>query len=79
MIEAGAASFHEWELRTRVRIAVKPVINTPKRCPKSLADCVVTHSSWQKEVGFDNLCEIVDGRPRGIDTLIHHMRGMVSF
>ena len=30
-----------------------------------------------QEVGFDNLCEIVDGRPRGIDTLTQHMRGMV--
>ena len=30
-----------------------------------------------QEVGFDNLCGIVDGRPRGIDTLIQHMRGMV--
>ena len=28
-----------------------------------------------QEVGFDNLCEIVDGRPRGIDTLNRHMRG----
>ena len=30
-----------------------------------------------QEVGFVNLCEIVDGTPRGIDTLINHMRGMV--
>ena len=30
-----------------------------------------------QEVGFDNLCEIIDGRPCGIDTLINHMRGMV--
>ena len=30
-----------------------------------------------QEVGFDYLCEIVDGIPRGIDTLIQHMRGMV--
>ena len=29
------------------------------------------------EVGFDNLCEIIDGRPCGIDTLIIHMRGTV--
>ena len=27
-------------------------------------------------VGLDNLCEIVDGRPSGIDTLISHMRGV---
>ena len=25
----------------------------------------------------DNLCEIVDGTPRGIDTLINHMREIV--
>ena len=30
-----------------------------------------------QEAGFDSLCEIIDGRPRGIDTLINHMRGMV--
>ena len=30
-----------------------------------------------QELGFDNLCEIVDGTPRGIGTLINHMRGMV--
>ena len=29
------------------------------------------------EVGFDNLCEIVDGIPQGIDTLIQHVSGMV--
>ena len=28
-----------------------------------------------QEVGFDNLWEIVDRRPCGIDTLIQHMRG----
>ena len=31
------------------------------------------------EVGFDNLCEIVDGRPRGVDTLILHIGGMFFF
>ena len=30
-----------------------------------------------QEVSFDNLCELVDGRPRGIDTLLQHVRGMV--
>ena len=30
------------------------------------------------EVGFDNLCEIIDGRLCRIDTLINHMRGMVQ-
>ena len=42
-------------------------INTLRRCPKFAA----------QEVGFDTPCEIVDGTPRGIDTLITHMRGMV--
>ena len=32
-----------------------------------------------QEVGFDNLCEIVDGTPRVFDTLINHVRGMVFF
>ena len=35
-------------------------------------DCVAT-----LEVGSDNLCEITDGRPSGINTLISHMREMV--
>ena len=30
-----------------------------------------------QEVGFDNLFEIINGRPCGIDTLISHMQGMV--
>ena len=30
-----------------------------------------------QEVGLDNVCEIMGGRPSGIDTLISHMRGMV--
>ena len=30
-----------------------------------------------REFGFDKWCEIADGRPRGIDTLIEHLRGMV--
>ena len=30
-----------------------------------------------QEVDFNSLCEIVDGTPRDIDTLINHMRGMV--
>ena len=29
-----------------------------------------------QEVGYDHLCEIVDGRPRAVDTLIQHVRGM---
>ena len=30
-----------------------------------------------QEVGFDSLCEIVEGRPCGIETLIQHVRRMV--
>ena len=30
-----------------------------------------------QEVGLDNLCEIVDGKPHGINTLIRHLREMV--
>ena len=30
-----------------------------------------------QEAGFDNLREIIDGRPRGIEALISHMRGTV--
>ena len=30
-----------------------------------------------QEVGFDQLCEIVDGTLRVIDTVINHVRGMV--
>ena len=51
----------------------------------------ISHSTWYigdlhveamsrvaaQEVGFDNLCEIVDGRLRGIDSLIHHLRRII--
>ena len=30
-----------------------------------------------QEVGFDDLCEIIDGRPSGIEALISHMRETV--
>ena len=30
-----------------------------------------------QEVGFHIVCEIINGRPRGVDTLISHTRGMV--
>ena len=51
------------------------VINMLKHCQKSATDCVATFVAAQ-EVGFD-LCEIVDGTPQGIDTLIRHLRGKV--
>ena len=54
------------------------VINISKRCQMSVTDWAATQSpAAAQEVGFDNLCEIMDGRPCGIDTLINHMRGMV--
>ena len=72
-----AASFHEWEFRTRLRIACKSgdqyIEAMSNVCDGLRGDAVVA----AQEVGLDNLREIVDGRPRGIDTLINHMRGMV--
>ena len=72
-----AASFHEWEFRTRLCIAVKLGINSSQRCPKSVTDCMVTHSSRHKKLASIICAKFVDGRPRGIDTLIRHTRGMV--
>ena len=73
-----AASFHEWEFRTRLRTACKSGDQffeaMSKVCDGLHGDAFVA----AQEVGFDNLCEMVGGRPRGVDTLIHHMRGMVS-
>ena len=72
-----AASFHEWEFRTRLRIAGKTgdqyIEAMSKVCDGLRGDAFVA----AQEVGFDNLCGIVDGTLRGIDTLINHMRGMV--
>ena len=48
-------------------LLVKWVINTLKQCQKSAA----------QEVGFVNLCEIINGIPCGIDTLTNFMRGIV--
>ena len=71
------ASFHEWEFRTRQRTAGKIGDQffeaMSKVCDGLRGDAFVT----AQEVGFDNLCDIVDRRPCGIDTLIHHMGGMV--
>ena len=70
-------SFHEWEFRTRLRIAGKSgdqYIEAMSRvCAGLRGDAFVT----AQEVGFDNLREIVDRRPCGIDTLMQHVRGMV--
>ena len=72
-----AASFREWEFRTRLRIAGKTgdqyIEAMSKVCDGLRGDAFVA----EQEVGFNNLCEIVDGRPRGIDTLTRRMRGMV--
>ena len=72
-----AASCHELEIRTRLRIAGKSgdqYIEEMSKVGDGLrGDALVA----AQEVGFDDLCEIVDGRPCGIDTLINHMRGMV--
>ena len=43
----------------------------------ALDDALLDAFVAAQEVGFDDVCEIVDGRPRGIDTLIQHVRGMV--
>ena len=72
-----AASFHEWEFRTRLRIAGRTadqyIEAMSKVCDGLRGDAFVA----AQEVAFDHLCEIVDGIPQGIDTLINHMRGMV--
>ena len=77
MYHGDAASFHEWEFRNLLRIAVKIgeqcIEAMSKVCDGLRGDACVA----VQEVGFDNLCEIVDGKPQGFDTLIQHMRGMV--
>ena len=72
-----AASFHEWEFRTGLRIAGKTgdqyIEAMSKVCDGLRGDAFVA----AQEVGFDNLCAIVDGIPQSIDALIQHMRGIV--
>ena len=70
------ASFHYWEFRTRLRIAGKTgdqYIEAMSNVCDGLRNDAFAAA---QEVGFDNLCEIVDGRPCGIDTLINQMREM---
>ena len=66
-----AASFHEWEFRTRFRIAGESgdqhIEAMSKACDGLRGDAFVA----AQEVGFDNLCEIIGERPCGIDTLIN--------
>ena len=72
-----SASFHVWKFRTRLRVAGKTgdqdIEAVSKVCDGLRGDAFVA----AQEVGFDSLCEIVEGRPCGIDTLIQHVRGMV--
>ena len=72
-----AASFHESEFRTRLRMAGKTgyqYIEAVSKVSHGLrGDAFVA----AQEVGFDNRFKIVDGTPRGIDSLINNMRGMV--
>ena len=60
------------EFRTRLRIAGKSgehyMEAMDKVCDGLRGDAFVV-----QKVGFDNLFEIIDGRPCGIDTLINHM------
>ena len=65
-----AARFHEWEFRTRLRSAGKTVDQNVEAVSKVVDELRCDAFVAAQEVGFDNLCEIVDGRPRGIDTLI---------
>ena len=72
-----AASFHEWEFRSKLRIGGKSgdqyIDALSKVCDGLRGDAFVA----AQEVVFDNLCETVDGRLCGVDTLIQLMRGMV--
>ena len=64
-----AASFHEWEFRTRLYIAGKSgdqyIEWMSKVCAGLRGDAFVV----AQEAGFDNLREIIDGRPCGIEGL----------
>ena len=55
-----AASFHEWQFRTRLRIAGKTgdqhIEAMSKVCDGLRSEAFVA----AQEVGFDHLCEIVD-------------------
>ena len=66
----SAASFHEWEFRTRLRIAGKT--------GDQYIEAMSKVCDGLQEVGLANLREIIDGRPSGINTLISQTRGIVS-
>ena len=63
-----AASFHEWECRTGLRIAGKTGDQYIEAMSKVCDGLRGVAFVAAQEVGFDNLFEIVDGIPRGIDT-----------
>ena len=71
-----AASFHECEFRTRRRIAGK-LGDQYIEAMSEVCDGLRGDAFVAAQVGFDHLCEIVDGVSRGIDTLIQHERGTV--
>ena len=74
-----APSFHEWEFRTRLRTAGKTgdqhIEAMSKVCDGLRGDAFVA----AQEVSFENLSEIVDGKPRGIDTLISQSHARNGF
>ena len=76
--DGDAASVHEWEFRTRRRIAGKTgdqyIEALSKVCDGLRGDAFAA----AQEVGLDNLYEITYGRPSGINTLISPMREMFS-
>ena len=65
-----AASFHGWEFRTRPYTAGKSgdqfIEAMSEVCDGLRGDAVIA----AQEAGFDNLCEMFDGRQRGIQSLI---------
>ena len=56
-----------------VKIGDQYIEAMSKVCDGLRGDAVVA----AQEVGLENLCENIDGRPSGSNTLISHMRGMV--
>ena len=68
-----AACFHEHGYALLVKLVINTFEAMSKVCDGLRGDVFVA----ALEVGFDGLCQIADGRPRGIDTLINHMRGIV--
>ena len=72
-----AAIFHEWEFLTRLRFTGRTCDQFTEAMSKVCDGLRGDAFAAAQEVGLDNLCEIVDGTPHGIDTLIRHMREMV--